>query len=119
MDSRVDLDGAALEITRRADRWRESGMTLGNVTWRDQADGWPPQLKTNRGDVRDADSIGIRCTKGDREGSLVLFKGGWCDLEYWSGDIADEPLTEAPGYNDWLTVESYGALLDRFFGLFQ
>ena len=119
MDNRVDLDAAAREITRRSDRWRESGLTLGDVTWRDQGDESPPKFKTNRADVRDADSVGIRCTKGDQEGSLVLFKGGWADLEFWSGDIAAEPLCEAPGWDDWLTVESYGALLDRFFGLFQ
>ena len=25
----------------------------------------------------------------------MLFKGGWCDLEYWSGSPSDEPVVEA------------------------
>ncbi len=75
--------------------------------------------ETDRGAVRDADSIGIRCTKGRQEGLLVLFKGGWCDLEYWSGRSDAEPVVEAPGYDDWLTVDAYGTLLDRFFKLFD
>jgi hypothetical protein len=119
VESRVDLDAAAREIARRTCRWRESGVTVGDLTWRDQAEEWPPKLKTDRDDVRDPLSIGIRCTKGDQAGTLVLFKGGWADLEYWSGDSSAEPLVEAPGWDDWLTIESYGALLDRFFGLFQ
>jgi hypothetical protein len=63
VECRIDLDAAAREIARRVDRWRESGVTIGDVTWREQADGWPPKLEVNRGDVRDPDSIGIRCTK--------------------------------------------------------
>jgi hypothetical protein len=116
VESRIDLDAAAREIARRIDRWRASGMTIDDVTWRDQADGWPPPFKTDRNEVRDPDSIGIRCSKGEQEGSLVLFKGGWCDLDFWSGSAA---IVEAPGHDDSLTVDSYGRLLDRFFALFD
>ena len=118
MENRIDLDAAARAIARRADSWRERGLTLGAVTWRDAADGWPWTLKTDRAAVRDADSVGISCTRGEQEGRLVLFKGGWADLEFWSGDVADEPLTDMVGFNDWLSIESYEALLDRFVGLF-
>jgi hypothetical protein len=33
---------------------------------------------------------------GFQEGSVVLFKGGWCDLAYWSGSPSDDPVIEAP-----------------------
>ena len=77
----VDLDVAVHEIERRADGWREAGFVVGPVTWRDQG-GWPASLKTERGVVADPDSIGVKVRLGDQEGSVVLFKGGWCDVEY-------------------------------------
>jgi len=49
----------------------------------------------------------------------VLFKGGWCDLEYWSGSPSDEPVIEAPGYPEGLTVEGFGFLLDSFIDCFR
>lgn len=41
--------------------------------------------------------------KDEQEGQLVVFRGGWADLEYWSGRPSDEPVTEAPGWDDWMT----------------
>jgi hypothetical protein len=119
VDIRIDLDLAVLEVRHRTARWRDSGIGVGEMTWRDQGDGWPPKFKTDRRDVRDPDSIGILGTKGSQEGSLVLFRGGWCDLEYWSGATDAEPLVEAPGWDDWLTIDTYRALLDRFIELFE
>ncbi|HTL31690.1 MAG TPA: hypothetical protein VL326_01120 [Kofleriaceae bacterium] len=118
MERRIDLDAAARELELRAERARASGITVDAITWRDQADR-PPTLKTVREEVSDPDSIGVRCVKGDQEGRLVLFRGAWADLEYWSGDVSTEPLVEAPGADDGLTLESYAALLDRFFELFR
>jgi hypothetical protein len=88
----IDLDVAVREIERRAD-----GFTVEPVTWRDQRGGWPPSLNTDRGAVAGPDSIGIKVRLGDQEGSVVLFEGGWCDVEYWPGSASCEPLTEAPG----------------------
>ena len=88
MERRIDLDAAARELECRAERARASGVTVDAITWRDQADR-PPTLKTVREEVSDPDSIGIRCTMGGREGSLVLFRGGWADLEYWSGEASE------------------------------
>jgi hypothetical protein len=119
VERRIDLDVAVREIEARAKLWRANGITVGDVTWRDQAEGWPWVLKTNRAEVRDGDSIGARCTKGDQEGAVVLFTGGWADLEYWSGDVDEEPLMEIVGYGEWLSLESFGVLLDRFGALFR
>jgi len=116
----VDLDRAADVLAKRAASWRASGMIVGEVTWRDQGEGWPPKLKTDRDAVRDPDSIGVRCTKGDQEGEVVLFKGGWADSEYWSARAGAEPILDASGADgEPLTVETYGNVLDRFFELFD
>ncbi len=51
-----------------------------------------------RDDVVRPDSIGVAVHRVDQEGSVVLFDGGWCDLQYWSGRLSDEPIEKAPGY---------------------
>ena len=119
MHTVVDLDVAVREIECRADGWRAEGFAVGPVTWRDQGGGWPPGLKTERDAVAGPDSIGVGVRLGVQEGSVVLFKGGWCDLEYWSGSASDEPVIEAPGYPDGLTVEGFGRLLDSFIDRFR
>jgi hypothetical protein len=119
MDTMVDLDVAVHEIEHRAEGWRAEGFAVGPVTWRDQGAGWPPRLTTRRDAVADPDSIGVAVRLGVQEGSVVLFKGGWCDLEYWSGSASDEPVIEAPGYPDGLTVEGFGHLLDSFINRFR
>ena len=50
--------------------------------------------------MAEADSAGVALCKGEKEGRLVVFRGGWADLEYWSGRPCDEPVTEAPGWDD-------------------
>ena len=74
-------------------------------------------LKTDRGTTKDADSIGVSVRRGSSEGSLVLFKGGWADLEFWDG--LGNPMLSAPGWPDGMSVEDFGALLDRFAALFE
>jgi hypothetical protein len=67
-------------------------------------------------------NIQVACTGvglGVQEGSVVLFKGGWCDVEYWSGSATAEPVMEAPGYPDGLTAEEFGQLLDSFIHRFR
>lgn len=115
----VDLDLAVIEIERRTGAWRSAGITVGDLTWRDVDSGWPATLKTDRRQVVTADSIGIRLEKGEQEGEVVLFKGGWCDLIYWSGAATDQPIQDAPGYPDRMTVDGFGAVLDRLANLFS
>jgi len=109
----IDLDVAVLEIERRVRVWQGAGIDVGAITWRDQGEGWPPPFKTARAQVLDADSIGAVLRKGDQEGEVVLFKGGWCDFVYWSGRASDEPEQDAPGYPNEMTIEHFGAVLDR------
>lgn len=116
VDSRIDLDLAAVEILRRESGWRSVGLEVGAITWRDWGDGWPAALKSELTTAKDVDSIGISVRRGNSEGSLVLFKGGWADLEFWDG--ANDPVLSAPGWPDGLSVEDFGELLDRFAALF-
>lgn len=104
---RIDLDLAVLEIAHRIDAWRAAGLTVGAVTWRDRGEPWPYPLKVDRGAVKDADSIGVAVQKGSQEGAVVLFDGGWADLEYWSGIASDEPLLDAPGYRRLVERRSF------------
>jgi hypothetical protein len=118
LDDRIDLDQAAQEIVARTPAWRAAGIAVGEPTWRDASEPWPWSTKVNRSSVADPDSVGVRCTKGEQEGSLVLFKGGWADLEFWAGDDADV-VVEAPGWGEWLDLKGFAALLDRFGSMFQ
>jgi len=118
MDARIDLDEAAQQIVQRRASWVARGLVVGDLTWRDVGEPWPYPLKTERVEVCDPDSVGVRVTKGQQEGSFVLFVGGWADLLYWDGE-SDQVLDEAPGWDDWMSVEAFGALLDRWAGLFR
>jgi hypothetical protein len=115
--NRIDLDAAAEQIAVRRAEWHRRGIAASGTTWRDQGEGWPPPLKTDRRAVTDADSIGVALTKGVQEGSVVLYSGGWADLLYWDGR-SDQALDEAPGWDDWLDLERFGQVLDRLTDLF-
>jgi hypothetical protein len=110
----VDLDVAVGEVERRAAAWWQSGITVGSVTWHETSEGWPQPFKTDRSQVNSADSIGISLRKGEQEGAVVLFEGGWCDFIDWDGD-ADEVLQDAP---EATTVKQYRKVLDRLTALF-
>lgn len=48
-----------------------------------------------------------------------MFKGGWVDLEYWGGNVTDQSVLDEPGWDDSLTIERFGEVLDRFARLFH
>ena len=116
MDQRIDLDAAAEEIERHRAEWLRAGLQVGPVTW---ADGQTTvnEIATDRDQVRGDHSVGIRAQSGAAEGALVLYAGGWCDFEFWSGDPADKPVMEIPGWNDWLDLGRFTEVLDRLGGL--
>jgi hypothetical protein len=118
MDSRVDLDQVAGLISRHAILWEQSGLVVGALTWRDEAASWLSPLREDRGQVAKPDAVGVRVTKHKQEGQLVIFRGGWADLEYWGGRSSDEPLVEAPGWDDWMDLSHIEQLLWRFADLF-
>ncbi len=118
MESRIDLDQVAALISRHAIGWAEAGLVVGALAWRDVGKPWPFPLREDRSQVTEADSVGVTMRRHEQEGELVVFRGGWADLAYWSGRPLDEPVTEAPGWNDWMGLHDIERLLQRFAGLF-
>lgn len=119
MESWVDLDQVAGLISRHATAWEEAGLVVGALTWRDVAGPWPYPLREDRAQVAEADSVGVTVRKHEQEGRLVVFRGGWADLEYWNGRPFDDPVTEAPGWADRMGLPDIDRLLRRFVGLFR
>ncbi|MGW7440372.1 hypothetical protein [Streptomyces sp. NPDC054849] len=117
MDHVIDLDQAAAVITARLPAWTASGLSPRPITWRDEAAPWPQRLETDRALVATPDSIGVRILGADgwTELHLVLFRGGWADLDALTDD---EVTTECPQI---ATPEEFGSLLDssvtRFLGI--
>lgn len=62
-------------------------------------------------------SIGIKVGHREQEGELILYSGGWCDLRYWDG-VGDTVIEEAPGWDDWLNLVAFEAVVERFGRLF-
>lgn len=83
MDRIVDLDEAAVALAGRAAGWRSAGLDVGPLTWRDIEAPWPEPLETDRARVRDPDSVGVVVSgPGDAELWVVLFRGGWADVDF-------------------------------------
>ncbi len=98
----IDLDQVAGLISRHTLAWEQAGLVVGALTWRDVGVPWPYPVKTDRAEVADADSVGVAVRKQEQEGRLVIFRGGWADLEYWSSERSDDPVFDAPGADDHL-----------------
>jgi hypothetical protein len=107
----VDLDAAAAEIEARRQAWTQAGFGVGQLTWRDRARGWPWKLVA-REDAAEPDSVGFRVTKGVAVGAVVLFNGGWADVDWWPGTAQHEPEVSAPNIDG---VEAFSDLLDALF----
>jgi hypothetical protein len=119
VERRVDLDQVAGLICRHKITWEQAGLAVSALTWRDVGVPWPYPLKADRCGVADPDSVGVAVRKREQEGRLVVFRGGWADLEYWTGQRSDEPVLEAPGTGAPLSILDIERLLDRFAGLFR
>ena len=115
----LDLDQVAGLISCRVSAWAQAGFLIGSLTWRDVGVPWPYPLKTDRREVADADSVGIKLRKRDQEGRLVIFRRGWADLEYWTGRYPDNPFVEAVGADSPMAFPDVEQLLERFTALFR
>lgn len=120
MDRIVDLDQAASAIIERQSAWQARGLSSGQITWRDEFAPWPQPLETDRSQVRDPDSVGVRITgPGDTELEVVLYRGGWADVDYMASLDDAVPI---PAF-DLTSASAFAALLDtwvvRAFGASQ
>ncbi|WP_327321356.1 hypothetical protein OG735_01850 [Streptomyces sp. NBC_01210] len=107
----IDLDQAVASIAERAARWLGAGLTVGQVTWRDEAAPWPQRLETDRALVRDPDSIGVLISgPADAELSVVLFRGGWADVDFVAS-LDDAGTLPASGID---SAAAFGTQLDQW-----
>lgn len=108
MDYVIDLDSAATEITARLPAWSASGLTPCPTTWMDGLAPWPQRLETDRALIADPYSIGLRIQGTDEwaELQLVLYRGGWADLDALTGD---DLVVECPRIS---TPAEFGRFLD-------
>ncbi|MEU5894322.1 hypothetical protein ABZ835_47215 [Streptomyces sp. NPDC047461] len=111
MERVIDLDQAAAVIAERAARWLAAGLTVGQVTWRDETASWPQRLETDRTLVRDPDSVGVLISgQWDAGLSVVLFRGGWADVDYFDGLDDGGPI---PAF-DINSAAAFGTQLDQW-----
>ncbi|MEU2390455.1 hypothetical protein [Streptomyces sp. NPDC007369] len=104
MDRVVDLDEVAAVLAGHAVRWRSAGLEVGQVTWRDAEASWPQPLETDRARVRDPDSVGVVLSgPGEAELSVVLFRGGWADVEFIASldDAGSLPASDVVSASDF------------------
>ncbi|WAX55708.1 hypothetical protein M6B22_14325 [Jatrophihabitans cynanchi] len=109
----IDRHAAADEIRSRLDSWRAKGFVVDPVTWADGQTTVNP-ITTDRNAVRGDYSVGVKARRDGAEAQVVLYSGGWCDLSFWSGNPEDDPVDEAPGWEDRLDLEGFARVLDRF-----
>ncbi|WP_033329693.1 hypothetical protein [Streptomyces yerevanensis] len=117
MERVIDLDEVAAAVAAHQPAWQAAGLTVGPVTWRDEAAPWPQRLETDRSKVSDPDSIGIHVRNShEAELHVVLYRGGWADVDYIAS-IDDADVIPAPAMT---SAQVFGALLDtcvaRVFG---
>ncbi|KNX37184.1 hypothetical protein [Luteipulveratus halotolerans] len=117
MDLHIDLDAAAAELTVRLSK--RCDLDISPLTWKDMGDDYDTPWATERATIRAPYSVGVEVHRGSEEGRLVLYAGGWADLEYWSGSASDDVVDRAPGYNDWLDVPRFAAVVGEFLEHFR
>ncbi|MDG5805800.1 hypothetical protein P9869_24705 [Streptomyces ossamyceticus] len=119
MDRVVDLDEVAAVVAGRTVGWRSAGLEVGQVTWRDAEASWPQPLETDRARVNDPDSVGVVISgPGGAELSIVLFAGGWADVDFIA-DLDDAGSLPASGLASASDFEArLSQWVARVFGVF-
>lgn len=115
MDRLVDLDLVLVELSQRRPKWTQLGLVVGEFTWRDAAASWPQPIVTDRASVIDPESLGMTFhAGGGADALLVLWTGGWADLE---AAIDGELVLDAPEFVDVQScVAVADALVERLAG---
>ncbi|GAB3661174.1 hypothetical protein [Glycomyces tarimensis] len=118
MDQVINLDEAAEAIGDRCQAWQHARLAVSSLTWRDAASPWPQRIVTDRSTASDPDSVGVQIQgPGDAGLHIVLYRGGWADIDYIT---VDDDLGTLHG-PDIGTAQDFGLLLDdcvtRTFGI--
>lgn len=116
MDCVIDLDAAAAVLASRlAER---TDLESDPITWRGFESSFDEPFTTDRGAIIDPYSVGVRVRRGEEKGLLVLYAGGWADLEYWSGDVSDGVRNHVAGWQDPLDVPRFDDVVVELLALF-
>ncbi|MFE3558703.1 hypothetical protein ACFXKW_28165 [Streptomyces sp. NPDC059193] len=118
MDRVVDLDEVAAVLGGQMEGWRSAGLEVGQVTWRDAEASWPQPLETDRARVHEPDSVGVAISgQGEAELSVVLFRGGWADVDFTAGldDAGSLPASAIASASDF--EARLNQWVDRVFGV--
>ncbi|WP_031079021.1 hypothetical protein [Streptomyces sp. NRRL S-118] len=111
MDRVVDLDEVAAVLAGRTVGWESAGLEVSQVTWRDAEASWPQPLETDRARVHDPDSVGVVISgPGDAELSVVLFRGGWADVDFIA-NLDDARCLPASGIT---SASDFGTRMDQW-----
>ena len=111
MERVIDLDEVAAVLAGRRGGWQAAGLDVGRLTWRDAEAPWPQPLETDRARALDPDSVGIVVSgAGDTVLSVVLFRGGWADVDFLDGADGGGALPAS----DITSATDFGARLDRW-----
>jgi hypothetical protein len=98
VDRLVDLDAVVAILDARRAGWKSRGLQVGAFTWRDAQALWPKPIVTDRALVADPESLGMKMdAPAGRFAELVLWCGGWADLDYV---IDDQIQSEVPRFRD-------------------
>jgi hypothetical protein len=111
----LDLDLAAAEIEKRRSRWSSAGFTVGPLTWRDPG-AWPYPY-VSRDLLSQPDSVGVRCTRADVEFGVVLWPGGWADVEVANLQTGEMEVTTPDVSSIGDVSQLLDALFERWSGL--
>jgi hypothetical protein len=114
METRLNLDVVAAGIRERVPNWEGRGQEVGPITWRD---GGSRELTVDRTDVLEPDSVGVLVRTNGQEGQLVMYRGGWAEISFCDSEKNDEVI-EVIGWEDWITLDAVGSVVDRFGCLF-
>ena len=83
----LDLNQVANTLASLRPGWTGQGLTAGPLTWRDACASWPKPLLTDRSLVAEPESVGLTMTTADGcAGRLVIWRGGWADIDLLDGD---------------------------------
>ena len=100
----LDLDKVASTLASLRPGWTGQGLNAGPLTWRDACASWPKPLLTDRSLVAEPESVGLTMTTTDgHAGRLVIWRGGWADIDLLDGDTVTSRNPVIHGLADCIT----------------
>lgn len=108
----LDLDRIAAVMAETSAEFQPPGVVMDTPTWLDMDATWPYASVTDRAEINRPRSIGITFQgPGDSEGVIVVYAGGWADVDYLRPDD-DQVTTERVELD---TTADFRTMLTRVF----